>query len=306
MLVDALGDGARSFQLMGEDLALVRGRALRDAGLAWEAELEKLPAGLRGEFEREDAELAAQAHRWLRKYNRNLHTRVAGYLALGRRCDFRYPWPVVAILGICQVMTAFERNRVFGLAGRLWPLLGKIVDGSEDILRRTNRGIFADSVPTVLRALRADELRRAGRSELGDALIDGPTPPLMDAESRHLARALYQGLDSFAALSALTLEHFSREQAIFSHHMGPKRAREGQLVGFLSSPKSVPAPVVANGKVMFRSYALPRGFDMRDHDVRVREFGRAFVESLTRSEADYRVAVKYVLDRFGTRTGHGR
>jgi hypothetical protein len=246
-----------------------------------------------------------------------VHTRISGYLELGRRCDFRYPWPVVAILCICQVLTGISRNRLYGLVGRAagragFHLLEEMVEGTEDVLRRTNRGIFADSVPTVLWALRAHRLAEAGRGELAEALLDGPLPPLMDAESRALAGALARGLTEpdaaarFAGLSKLTLRHFAREQAIFSYHMGRKSPREAALVTRLSSVKEVPAPVIARGllgarRVAFRAYAMPPGFDMRDHDARVREFGRAFVTSITQDPDDYRTAAEWVIARFGKR-----
>lgn len=39
------------------------------------------------------------------------------------------------------------------------------------------------------------------------------------------------------------------------------------------------------------AYKLPRDFDIRDHDARVRELGRAFVRSVT--------ATEHALKRFG-------
>jgi hypothetical protein len=38
---------------------------------------------------------------------------------------------------------------------------------------------------------------------------------------------------------------------------------------------------------------------MRDHDARVALFARAFVDSVTRSTADYRVAAAHVVARWG-------
>src|SRR5262245_43830101 len=104
-----------SFQLMGEDLALISGAALREAAAGYEAELGKLPPGLAARFEAEQALVLREAHQWLCKYNRSVHTRLRGYLALGRRCEFEYPWPVVAMLGICQVLTGIRRNRLYAL-----------------------------------------------------------------------------------------------------------------------------------------------------------------------------------------------
>src|SRR5262249_20739096 len=146
---------------------------------------ERVPAALRGRVEEELTALQRDAHRFVRKYNRSVHHRLAGYVELGRRCRFAYPWPVVAILGIEQGMEGMRQNRMYGLVGEAarrlgWAALAQLTDGSEDVLRRTNRGIFADSVPTVLLALRADELRRAGEAALAEALVEGPLPPTFD------------------------------------------------------------------------------------------------------------------------------
>src|SRR4051794_10478568 len=111
-LVDGLGEllGApcASFQLMGEDLAILPGARLRAAADAYEAGLQRLPAALRAPFERAQQDWLGEAHGFLRRYNRSLDTRLRGYLALGRRLGFAYPWPVVAMLGICQVMTGLR------------------------------------------------------------------------------------------------------------------------------------------------------------------------------------------------------
>ena len=80
--------GVASFQLMGEDLALALGADLAAAGAEYEKELAKLPASIRPRFVGEQQKLAREAHAFLRKYNRSVMTRLDGYLALGRRCDF--------------------------------------------------------------------------------------------------------------------------------------------------------------------------------------------------------------------------
>jgi hypothetical protein len=315
MLVNALrellGDPrAASFQLMGEDLALLPGAALAASGRAWEEALARLPVEVRVAFATEQAAALHEAHGWLRRYNHSVHGRLVGYLTLGRRCDFEYPWPVVAMVGICQVMEGFGRNRLYGLLGPAARALGlgrleKIVDASDDVLRRTNRGIFADSVPTVLLGLRAHALRERGDTALAEALIDGPPPPLFDEESQALARGVVDGLllagraARFAALAELTRRHFHREQAIFSHHLGRRREREGALVRRLAAVRSVPAPVVEHGRLLFRPYALPRGFDLRDHDARVVEFTRAFVDPIVADASSYHAAIDYVVRRFG-------
>lgn len=306
MLIDELrrrlGDpAAGSFQLMGEALQLITVEDLRAAVAAHDA---AIPPGLREALLAEEAALGAEAHRWLAKYNRSLYGRIAGYLELGERLAFRYPWPVVAILGIVQVIGGMDRARVYGLAGRLASRFGydtyeKLGDGSEDVLRRTNRGIFADSVPTVLRALRAEALIAEGKRELADALVAGSAAVLWDAESRTLCRAITDGLvisdepARFRALADTTLRHFAREQAIFTHHIA-SRSRTRKL----PAAKAVPAPVIAEGRLTFAPFALPPGFDFRDHATRVDAFGRAFVSSVTGSLADYRVATSWVRDRF--------
>lgn len=302
MLRSRLGNpGASSFQLMGEDLQILTVEDLRAAASALDA---VIPQDLRADLLVEEQRLAAESHRWLKKYNRSLYGRIAGYLELGKRIEFRYPWPVVAILGIVQVIGGMDRARVYGLAGRIASRFGfdtieKLGDGSEDVLRRTNRGIFADSVPTVLRALRAHELRAEDKDDLADALMDGIAAVVWDPESAMLCRAIADGLaiadepTRFRALSDATLRHFAREQAIFTHHIASKnRTRK------LPEAKALPAPVIERGKLVFRSFSLPPGFDFRDHDTRVEAFGRAFVSSVTGSLDDYRVATAWVIRKF--------
>src|SRR5262245_26448019 len=96
--------GAASFQLMGEDLALLSAADVARAGAAYAAALARLPPSIADRFGSEQADLLRLAHDWLRWYGGSVHGRIAGYLQLGRLCEFEYPWPVVAILGICQVM----------------------------------------------------------------------------------------------------------------------------------------------------------------------------------------------------------
>ncbi|MDB4962200.1 MAG: hypothetical protein JWP01_2199 [Myxococcales bacterium] len=307
MLIDALrrrlgAPTAASFQLMGEDLQLL---TLEDLGVAVAAQEAAIPEDLRADVLAEERALAAESHRWLTKFNRSLYGRIAGYLALGKRLDFRYPWPVVAILGIVQVIGGMDRARVYGLAGRIASRFGfdsieKLGDGSEDVLRRTNRGIFADSVPTVLRALRAVELHREDKSDVAEALIEGHGAVLWDEESRALCRSLVEGLQladeagGFRALAAVTQRHFAREQAIFTHHIA-SRSRTRKL----PAVKAVDAPVIERSRLAFRPFALPAGFDLRDHAARVDAFAEAFVSSVTGSLADYRVATEWVVRRFG-------
>lgn len=321
-LRDVLDGEPASFQLMGEDLALLDGARLRAAAKAHDEALARIEPGLRARLEAEQAALLLRAHAWLRRYNRSLLGRVAGYVELGRVCRFEYPWPVVAVLGICQVMAGMTRNRVHGLLAPLLqrlglPALTRLVDRSDDVLRRTNRGIFADSVPTVLLGLRAHELRVGGDAPLADALLTGPLPAIFDEHSRELAirldgaLGLADGAERFAALADLTLRHFDREQAIFTHNMGAasseraaaQRGPGAALMRWLTASDSLLAPaVVGEGltrRVLFKPYPLPPGFEMRDHRARVQVFGKAFVSSITTDLADYQTAAQYVVTRFG-------
>lgn len=309
---------SESHCLMGEDLVVVTGPMLAAAAADYQAGLARLPAELRPAFEAEQQALLVEARSWLRRYNRSVHGRIEGYRALGERCDFAYPWPVVAILGVCQVQQGMLRAHGWALAGAAAARVGstgleRLAEMTDDVLRRTNRGIFADSVPTVLWALRADALRRSGSTELAEALLDGPLPVVFDERSRRLARGLYDGLAvagadaRFRRLAALTLDHFSREQAIFSHHLGvaagkaPRPARS--WLGRLVQLSSVPAPAIersASGRrLVFRPFPLPPAFDMRDHAARVTLFGQAFVRSVTDDRDDYATAVDFVRRRFG-------
>ena len=314
MLIEALrarlGRAAHSFQLAGEDLLAVTGPELARAAGAWEQGLARVPADVRPRFVAAHERFHDEAHAFVRKYNRSVHTRVAGYVELARGVDFAYPWPVVAILGIEQVRSGIRQNRVYGLVGgaleRVWRPLAQMTELTEDVLRRTNRGIFADSAPTVLLALAAHRARAAGDPALADALLAGPLPAFMDEECGELARALAAGLAiadagvRFATLAARTLRHFEREQAIFTYHMGGARrgARRGGVIGRLTAVRDVPAPAIEHGRLVHRGYTLPPDFDMRDHDARVREFSRAFVTSVTGSRADYEIAADYVRRRY--------
>ena len=299
------------FSSLGEELIALTGEDLAEAARAWQAALERVPAAQRARVGEELTALQRDAHGFLARYNRSVHARLAGYIEIGRRCRFAYPWPVVAILGIEQVMEGMRQNRLFGLVGdaarRLgWRALAQLTDGSEDVLRRTNRGIFADSLPTVLLALRADERRRGGEVAVAEALLNGPLPPTFDEECRALARALYDGLAiadpraRFAALAQLTTRHFAREQAILTYQIGPPSRRpQPAVLRRLLAIRAVPAPVVVDGRVTLAPFPLPAGFDLRDHAARVSLFGRAFVDSVTRSVDDYRAAAAHVVGRWG-------
>jgi hypothetical protein len=287
---------------MGEELQLL---TLDDIRAAAAEQAAAISPALRDELLGEERTLATEAHTLLSKYNRSVHARIAGYLELGRRCAFRYPWPIVAILGLVQVKTGLDWARLYGLAGRVASRLGfafleQLGDVSEDILRRTNRGIFADSVPTVLRALRVDALRREGKGALAAALIEGHAAVLWDTESAALCRAIADGLglddeaERFRALAATTLRHFDREQSIFTHHIASRHKSRK-----LPAARAMRAPAIHHGKLEFRLFKLPPAFDLRDHEIRVEALGRAFVTSVTGAPSDYRIARDWVVAHFG-------
>jgi hypothetical protein len=307
-----------SFQLMGEDFVRLTAADFAAIGEVYREQLANLPAQVAEDFHREQEEIAAKAHRWLVRYNQNLRTRVRGYLQLGSACEFAYPWPTVAILGICQVLGGLWKSRFYSLLGTMamklkYDKLEFMAEATEDVLRRTNRGIFADSVPMVLYALRCHELRLQGRKELAEALLSGPLPALMDEECRGVMRDLVHGLSiedkdrRFRFLADLTLRQFDREQSVFTHHMGVDKRKSYQpvrgFIGRFMSIKAVPAPtLVGKGPrrhVEFRPYEFPDHFDMRNHRDRVTYFGDAFVSSVTRSVDDYVIATDYVRNRFG-------
>jgi len=83
-------------------------------------------------------------------------------------------------------------------------------------------------------------------------------------------------------------------QAECEHAIGESKSRRK-----LPEAKSVPAPVIARGKLAFETFALPAGFDLRDHAARVEAFGRAFVPSVTGSLAGYRGGPPWVAKRLG-------
>lgn len=317
-----IDDGnAPSFRLMGEDLVALGPSRLENAAARYAQELEAtVPPSLRGRFVAEQQATLSEARAFVTAHNTSIHQRIRGYLELGRRLDFEYPWPVVAILGIVEVMRTLERVHLLGLAGAALDRLGRpkmleVAERTDDALRRTNRGIFADSVPTVLYALRARELAQTGERELSRLLLTGPCPVWMDEETRQLATGIVDGLavsestTRFRALSELTLRHFAREQAIFTFHLGGSRpvrtgaaARRPSLVGRVMGEGRVIAPRIVRdargARLSYRPYPLPPGFELRDHDARVKVLGDAFVRSVTTSRADYDVARRWVQRRF--------
>lgn len=310
---------AASFQLWWDDFQLLGPDELAAAVDEYRKQSEGLGAAQRQFLAQAHAAFRKEAHEFLRRHNTNVHRRIEGYLQLGRRMRFDYPWPTVAVLGICQVIEGMKKNRGWAMAGDMISRLGsdalvKLSDNSEDLLRRTNRGIFADSVPTVLYALRVLDHARRGEHELVNLLVHGPLPITFDEENRAIIAELVAALQlddadtKFARLSKLTLRHFAREQAIFTYHLSGhldgEQKKSGGLGSKLFALREVDAPIIERDRkerkrLAFQSYKLPRDFDIRDHETRVREFGRAFVSSVTASREDYQVATDYAVKRFG-------
>lgn len=301
-------DDASSFRLGGDGLWLLTGKDLREAAREYDAALALLAPSLRTRVEEEQAAFALVAHHWLARYNHSLEDRLRGYVAMGRALGFEYPWPVVAVLGVLQVKGGVRRSEAIRLAGAAVPALADIGDWMQDVFRRTNRAIFADSIPTALLALRCCGLRADGDSALADALLEGPFLPAMDVESRALARGLYDALgiargeQRFRALAELTVRHFDREQAVFTAGMGAVRSGAAPawppLRERFTKLASVDAPTTRGGKFRFERFPLPAGFDVRDHRSRAEQFGQAFVGAITTSVDVYAIAVGEVKRRF--------
>ncbi|HLT40309.1 MAG TPA: hypothetical protein VK034_28715 [Enhygromyxa sp.] len=322
-LTDRLGrriPDARGFALMGEDLLLIGGDDLLAAGQAWQRELdERVPAAMQPAFSREQAAAVAEAHRFTRRYNISLADRIRGYLELAERLDHQYPWPIVAILGLMEVRGSLTRFGALTAGSPLLARLGgqrwtRMADRTLDALRRTNRGIFADSVPLILYALHVRALERDGQSELARLLAAGPLPPIWDASQAVVLGRLLAGLAEpdperrFRSLADLTLDQFEREQQVFTHQLGGDRPTDGKpnharsrgpaawLQGWLAPPQ-VSAPRIEGPagarRLVFAPTPLPPGFDLRDHGARVELFSQIFVRSVLGSQADYHAAARW-------------
>jgi hypothetical protein len=310
---------AKSFQLQGEDLVLIGGEDLVAAAEDWRHELDaRVPVPMQPAFLREQAAAAAEAQRWLRRHNVSLHDRIAGYLALADLVE-DYPWPIVAILGLMEVRGSIRR---FGALTAGSPLLARVgqtrwtrmADRTLDILRRTNRGIFADSVPLVLYALHVRALERDGQHELARALVDGPLPPVWDAAQAAVLVRLVDGLREpdperrFRSLADLTVDQFEREQQVFTHHLGgdrpaaerpnrrPTHGAAARLQAWLAPPQ-VRAPRIEHSsgarRLVFAECPLPPEFDLRNHAARVELFSEVFVRSVLGSREDYACASRW-------------
>jgi hypothetical protein len=298
---------------------LLGGEDLLAAAEDWRRELdERVPAAMQPAFLHEQTVATAEAQRWLRRHNVSLHDRIAGYLALADQVQ-DYPWPIVAILGLMEVRGSISR---FGALTAGSPLLARfgqtrwtrIADRTLDVLRRTNRGIFADSVPLVLYALHVRALERDNQPELARALVEGPLPPVWDAAQKTVLARLVDGLREpdperrFRALAELTVDQFEREQQVFTHHLGgdrpaakrPARRPTGKAAARVQAwlaPPHVRAPRIERSsgarQLVFAEYPLPPEFDLRNHAARVELFSDVFVRSVLGSRDDYACAARW-------------
>jgi hypothetical protein len=307
--------GARSFRVTGDDLVSLTFADMRAACDAYDEAFRAVPEALRRAVLEQFEAHAREAHAALRRHNGDIYGRVRGYLALARRTGFELPWPTVAVLGISQVIEGMAAYRAVALVGEWasrfgYDAIAERCAEVDDMSRRANRAIFADSVPTVLLGLRCAELRRTGRGAVADALLLGPAPITMDEASWGMVHALDQafsiddGHARFAALVRLTSAQYEREQEVFTHHLGGALTLRG-VPRWLEERvriRSTRAPVIvrtAGGRtLLFRRRELPAGFDISDHDARVEVLGRLFVDAVTGSEDDFRAAVAWVIGRF--------
>lgn len=305
---------------MSEALLLIDGPDLAAVARGWQRELdERVAPALQPAFMREQATAVAEAHRFSQRYNVSLGDRIRGYLELAERLDHQYPWPIVAILGLMEVRSSLTRFGALTAGSPLLARLGvdrfnRMADRTLDTLRRTNRGIFADSVPLVLYASHVRSLERGGQIELARALAQGPLPPLWDATQKAVLARLLAGLAEddperrFRMLAELTCDQFEREQRVFTHHLGgdrpaankpprqPARGPGAWLQGWLAPPQvtapQIEGPVGAR-RLVFVPKPLPSDFDLRDHTARVELFSELFVRSVLGSRADYEAAIRW-------------
>jgi hypothetical protein len=297
-----------SFRLSSDELWLVTGADLKKAADEYEQSMGRVKPDLRKRLAEEHLELATACWKWLRRFNISLEERLAGYSAMGRAFGWEYPWPAVAVLSMMTLRRGLRQSealRLGGLAAR--PVL-EVGDWIQDVLRRCNRGMFADGIPTALWALRCHGLRQAGEGMVADALLDGPLPLAMDEECRSVMRNLDASLklesaaERFTALTQMTAKQLDREQAVVTAHLGAMRngrnpSWEPWRVRF-TRMKKVEAPVIRGGKVAFETFALPKDFELRNHGQRTEVFGQAFLKPLTGSIADFQIAVAEVARRF--------
>lgn len=312
-LTDALkkslgANDSSSFLLSSDELWLVTGADLRKAADEYDQALSRVKPDLRKRLAEEHVELATASWKWLRRFNVSLEERLAGYSAMGRAFGWEYPWPAVAVLSMMTLRAGLRQSEAFRLAGMAVRPVLEVGDWLQDVLRRSNRGMFADAIPTALWALRCHGLRQKGEGMVADALLDGPLPPAMDEECRSVLRNLDAALrltnagERFFALTRMTAKQLEREQAVITAHLGAQR--NGRNPSWepwrfrFTRMKKVEAPVIRGGKVSFEGFALPKDFEIRNHGQRTELFCKAFLEPLTGSIADFKVAVAEVARRY--------
>ncbi len=288
---------------MGDDLVLVGGAALREAADRYEEESSPpnrpwgAPRGARARARGGDGRGA-----WLAP---QVQPRAPGaHRGVPRpRREVRLPLPVArrgARPGCARWLRGLS---AMARCGASLVKCGRARGGPGCAIGRRARRHAPAHEPRHLRRLGAHggpraPLPRASRRRaraLAEALLDGPLPPLIDDETRALGRAIYRGLgvrdagERFKTLADVTARALLRRArpAVFSYHMGPRRAisRGGVARGAMARLRSVEAPRIVERKggleLVFAPYPLPRGFVMEDHEARVREFGKAFVTSIT-------------------------
>jgi hypothetical protein len=297
-----------SFRLSADEIWLVTGADVKKAAEEYDQAISRVKPDLRKRLLDEHVELATACWKWLRRFNVSLEERLAGYSAMGRAFGWEYPWPAVAVLSMMTLrhgLRQSEKMRLGGLAVR--PVL-EVGDWLQDVLRRSNRGMFADAIPTAIWALRCFGLRQAGEGMVADALLDGPLPPAMDEECRSVMRNLDASLRlesaeaRFVALTQMTTKQLDREQAVVTASLGGMRngrnpSWEPWRIRF-TRMKKLEAPVVRGGKISFEPFALPKDFEIRNHGQRAEIVGQAFARPITGSIADFKIAVAEVARRF--------
>jgi hypothetical protein len=299
---------ASSFRLSSDELWLVTGADLKKAADEYEKAMSQVKPDLRKRVVDEHLELATASWKWLRKHNVSLEERLAGYSAMGRAFGWEYPWPAVAVLSTLTLRTGLRRSEAMRAAGLAVRPVLEVGDWLQDVLRRSNRGMFADAIPTALWALRCHGLRQKGEGMVAEALLDGPLPPAMDEECRSVIRNLDASLrlesaqERFVALTNMTSKQLDREQAVITAALGSMRngrnpSWEPWRLRF-TRMKKVEAPVVRGGKVVFEDFALPKEFEVRSHGERLAVFEKAYLKPLTGSIADFKVAAAEVARRF--------
>ncbi|NUO53736.1 MAG: hypothetical protein HOV80_33225 [Polyangiaceae bacterium] len=309
---------ARSFRVVGDDFHGLTFADLKAAAAEYDDALRVVPSALRETVKSEHEAHAREVQLTLRASSRDVYQRVRGYLAVAQRTGFELVWPTVAALGISQILAGAGAYRLVSLLGEYANALGydgvsELSAAIDDMVRRANRSIYADSISTSLFALRCVALRRSGRSALADALLAGPPPLTMDEQSWRIVRSIDlaasidDGKARFTELARIAFDEFEREQAALTYHLDGRLELRGapDWIQKRLRIQSVTLPVIEGGRLSFRKELLPDGFDLTDHRARVEGPGRAFFDAVTQSPEAFRATVAYVVRRFGRVSPHG-